>query len=46
MNKEKKFARPEAEVIEFNSADVILTSVIGGIGEGSIPGLDTGDENE
>ena len=35
MNKEKKFNKPEAEIVEFNNDDIILTSgegVMGNIG--------------
>ena len=29
MNNEKKFNNPEAEIIEFNNEDIILTSNLG-----------------
>lgn len=37
MEKEKKFTRPEAEVIEFYDEDIILTSGEGDIGNISYP---------
>ena len=33
MEKENKFLKPEVEIIEFSSEDIILTSVIGDVGE-------------
>ena len=35
MNNENKFIKPEAEVIEFNNEDIILTS-----GEGDVGSID------
>lgn len=40
MKKENKFLKPEAELIEYNVDDVILTSDVGNvIEEGSTPDL-------
>ena len=33
MENENKFLKPEAEIVEFLSDDVILTSVLGNLGE-------------
>ena len=41
MKDEKKFMNPEAELITFKADDVILTSIIGQIGEGEV---DEGEE--
>lgn len=51
MENEKKYVKPEADIIEFNNEDIIVTSGegdIGGInypwwGNGGFPGGDTGD---
>ena len=51
MKKEKRFVKPEAEIVEFYNDDIILTSGegdVGGInypwwGNGGFPGGDTGD---
>lgn len=40
MKNEKKFLIPNAEIVEFNDGDIILTSDVGGvIEEGSTPDL-------
>ena len=40
MKDEKKFTKPEVEVIEFNNEDVIVTSLIGGATDEGIPSMD------
>ena len=40
MKNEKKFQIPEAEVIEFNNEDIILTSNLGGEDDTGIPSMD------
>ena len=40
MKKEKIFKKPEAEIIEFNIDDIILTSNLGGTIDTSVPDLD------
>lgn len=37
MKKENKFVKPLADIVEFRADDVILTSIIGQIGEGDVP---------
>lgn len=40
MKNEKKFLVPDADIVEFNNDDIILTSDVGGfIEEGSTPTL-------
>lgn len=43
MKNEKKYLKPEAVIVEFNTEDIILTSDIGGIiDEGDTPNLPSG----
>ena len=45
MKNENKFLKPEAEIVEFNNEDIILTSDIGNIiEEGDTPNLPGGGQ--